>query len=344
MSTHKATLANFTCTIKKDNTVVPMLLFFMDIIYPALSDTTIYRTTQKSTYYISDLKLVNLGDGNIALTGLHIKRTILDIHPDFDNKNGFKGETSHKPSAPYSTFIILLNNHRVIYYPCLSGAPGIRTFASTINHIIFTYVSKKRSELQSKLITKNIDNKREYIFGDETYTKISDFRKNVLDKKFPFPETNIVAIASDQLVIEAFEKLIEIKSVSFKFYKPNNEPLNFNNFFEKSYDMLNQTSSTSMHQIFNNPQNKEMIKNGVITSNGKTDYTINGISTDNEMTQIKPDTVSSKINIHVNDEDNVEKQTENVYNQLKNRSEIKEVSKQNLKLFNKIKSFIASFI
>lgn len=344
MSTHKATLANFTCTIKKDDTIVPMLSFFKDIIYPALNDTSIYRETDRSKYYISNLKLVDLKDGNIALAGLHIKRTILDIHRDFDIKNGFKGKPSQKPSAPYSTFIILLNNHRVIYYPCLSGAPGIRTFSSTINHVISTYVGKKRAELESKLIIKEAGKKRQYIFNDESFTKISDFRKNVLDKKFPYPETNIVAIESDKLVIEAFNNLSEIKTVSFKFYKPNNEPLNFNNFFEKSYGMLDQTGSTSMQQTFNHPQNKEIIKDAVVTSKGKTDYTVKGISTDNEITEIKPDTVSSKIDVRVNDKDDVEKQSENVYNQLKNRNEIKEVNEENLKLFKKMRSIIASFI
>ena len=96
------------------------MLDYFKTIWPAFNDKNLIRTTYRKKnpelpikYHISDTQIIELKDGNLALVGKHIKRTILEISDDKDQ--GFIGEP--EDSAPYSTFIILLHNHRVIHLP-----------------------------------------------------------------------------------------------------------------------------------------------------------------------------------------------------------------------------------
>ena len=263
-----ATLANFNCTMKFNNDVKPMLNFFNDIIYPALSDKSLYYETKKNKFYISDLKVIQLKDGPIALVGKHIKRTTLDIYPDYDANVGFIGNQSSSPSAPDSNFILLLNNHRIIYYNNKSGAPTISAFSSTVRNIVFKYITNIRSSIlntitsvpesfakQNKLFYQVEKSDKikffRYEYNGVYYKTLADFKFRYLDVFVPYPEINVVAIESPTLIKEAFENIKKIKKVEFKFYKPNNEPLNFDSIFELGSELLEQTGSTSVKNTLN---------------------------------------------------------------------------------------------
>ena len=351
--THFATIANFNCTQKIEGKVIPLLEFFEEIVWPALNDKELCRTTgkakvSKTDFYISDVKLVKINNSEdcpLAVVGKHIKRTILDIQPDYNYLTGFTGSATTSPSAPYSTFILLLNNHRVIYFPNHKGSPNVKAFSSTVSHIITKYVSKIRKELIYDHFKPTYSKKeKKYIYNGVEYKTIREFIEKYVDFILPYPETNIVAIESKDLVNEAFSKISKIKNISFKFYKPNNEALNFNNFFESCYGIIEQTKSTALNQTLKNPEKTEVIQEGINSSGGKIDFTINAVDENNENIRIEPESVSQKVPITVNDEEDVVIMTSNIYNQVKERSCIKDVSDDNKITYDIKKDSIASLM
>lgn len=349
---YSATLANFNCTQRIKGQTIPMLYFFKHIIWPALNDNELFRETgkemqYKNKFYISDVKLVKLNDSDkdpIAIVGKHIKRTILNIRPDFDAKKGFIGNASQSPSAPYSTFILLLNNHRVIYFPNDKGAPNVQSFSATIGHIVTSYVSKQRTQITNQLIKVNNSKNKGYLLNDLHFDNLKNFRETYLDVNFQFPDVNVVAIESKDLVDEAFSQISKIKSVTFKFYKPNNEPLNFNNLFESCYNIIEQTKSTSLNQVLRNPEEKDLIRDGISSSEGKLDFNVQAVDDNNEPLSIQPDSVSLKVHVHVDMEETIDIVASNIYNQVKDKSCIKEVSEENENLYNELIDSVSALI
>lgn len=340
---HLATLANFNCTFKVDNETYGMLDFFESIIWPALNDKKLMRIVKKdkrihTRFHISDLHLVEIEDGLIALVGKHIKRTLLEISPDYDTNVGFFGESDIRPSAPYSTFIILLNNHRVIYFPNKSGAPDIRSFASTINDILRKYIHINRRILKEQLKANN------YIFDGIKYDYIQTFTSSYLEKVLPFPELNVVPIESPELAKQAFANIKNIKKVTFKFYKPNNEPIDFNNFFARSFDVLDATGSSSLNQTLNAPTKNEVIQEAVTSSEGKTDYKVFAVDNNSEPLELTPDKITQKVPIQIHAEHTIESTSKEVYNQVKNKKILTEVSETNKKTYLKIFDFLKTLL
>lgn len=333
-NTQYATLANFNCTFKINSETYPMLNYFEKIIWPAFNDKSLIRKTFKKNdknlpirYHISDVKIVELDNDNLALIGKHIKRTILEISEDYKPDEGFIGESETKPSAPYSTFIIILNNHRVIYFPNKAGAPDIRSFASTARYIIDEYINNQRTILLNKLDKKEYPAREAAIY---------------IRNEYPTAELNVVAIESEELAIEAFKNISSIRDVKFKFYKTNNDPIDFDSVFESAYKLIDQTDSNSMEQKFNSPKELSVIETAVIKSKGKTNYTINAVNIDKEPIIITPDKISPKIEISVDDSISIEKNISYVYNQLKERKEIRSISEDNKNVFKKFKNLIFS--
>lgn len=340
---HLATLANFNCTFKVNDETFGMLHFFKDIIWPALNDKSLIRVTKKdkvihTKYHISDLKIVEVANGSLALVGKHIKRTLLEISPDYATDKGFFGTDAIKPSAPYSTFIILLNNHRVIYFPNKTGAPDIRSFAATIDKIITLYIKNSRTILKKQLIAND------FIFNEVKYKGIKEFVDNYLDIILPFPELNVVAVESPELVKDAFDDIKTIRKVTFKFYKPNNEPLDFNNFFARSFDILNATGSSSMNQTLNSPTENNIIQDAVTSSEGKTDYTIDAVNNNAENVKLTPDKITQRLPIEIDNSNSIEDNAQKVYNQVKEKEILTKVSEDNEKSYKTFFSFLKSLI
>lgn len=345
-----ATISNFNCTQRKEGQIYPMVSFFNYVIWPALNDKTLFRetganTSRKIKYHISDIKLMQIDTNDdinpYVVVGKHIKRTILDIMPDYDINKGFIGNKNSLPSAPYSTFILFLHNHKLIYFPNNHGAPNIKAFSATINHIIFSYISEKRKKANEKLIVKRNKSKKIYYFNDIQFNTIKEFKEKYLDINYPFPEINVVPIESQTLVDEAFSKITSIQNLTFKFYRPNNEPLNFDDLFQSIYASLEKTQSSSVSSKFSNPENIDAVHSGISSSQGKVDYIIKARGENDEKLSIEPSKISPQLPIEINDEDCIEKIAKDAYNQLKDNKCLTEISKDNKEAYEKYKNSIS---
>ncbi|EGT0013133.1 hypothetical protein I9Y33_000965 [Clostridium perfringens] len=335
-----ANISNFTCTFMVDGVAHPLLNYFEKIFYPALSDKSLFKSVKSTntTYHITDLKLIKINDDVIALTGKHVKRTILEISEDYSIRDGFFGSSKKEPSAPYATFILTLNNHRLIYYKNKKGAPSLRNFQDTCRKILSKYTYRERKKMKDELLKNN------RYFNGKKYDYIKDFSEEVLDKIYPKADLNIVAIESEHLVSKKFEEINKISSVTFRFHPTNNEPLNYDSVFERGFAILKDTESNSMNQTLNSPKNKNAIRNAIVHSNGRTDYTINARNNLGESLVITPKHVSENFEISVDLDEDIEKTTTKVYNQLDTNEALTLETEENKSLFNKLKSRLIALL
>ncbi|WP_040194806.1 hypothetical protein [Clostridium culturomicium] len=328
----KSKFANFNCTFRSHGIKHCMLDYFESIIWPAFTDYTIIREVKRSgtKFHLADVKIIELPDGNLALVGIHIKKTFLDKSPDYDETIGFFGDEYTVPSAPYSTFILLLNNHRLIYFPNKKGAPSIDEFCATAKYKIREYISLQRQMLKNKWS----DN--DSVFDGVYYKYLQTFNTEVLEKLFPYPEINIIPIESETLVKESFKTLKEISVVTFKVYKPNNEPVNFNNIFERMDSIIDETDSEAVATNLVKPTKFEVIEDAIITSSGHVDFKLIGKTENDDDIILTPDKVSQKVNVQISPGVPVEVNSIEVYNQVNHKSIIRETSSENLNVYQRV--------
>lgn len=342
LETKNITIANFNCTFKVNNEIQPMLDFFTKMIYPAIHSNKFIRKSKAKNkrltqYFLTDIKIIDLGSDNLALVGKHFKKVYLDIRQDI-NEDDFSiipvGET--KPSAPFSTFILLLKNHRLIHFPDQSGSPDIRSFASTFKDIIDQYRAEVYKNLSETLQESG------FVYNNIKYKNITQFRQEFFNKEYPYPVINVVPIPSKELVSNRFKELDKIKSVSFKIYNQNND-IDFNPFFNSMRNFMNFTDSSSIDATLPSPKNIDVVEDAVKKSDGKSEYKIVGVTKSKEKITLKPDSLSETIPIQLSSDSTLDESVKYIYNKLNGRQEITHCSDDNIKTYNNQKDNIISF-
>lgn len=228
MSIKKVSVANFNTVFltNDDDDERPLLEYFDTILMPALN-SGIIREINGDKYFFMDVHIIEDCPSNYVLTGLIIKKTILEIKSDID-ENGQLIELDDKyPSAPFSIFAIYLKNHRMLYVENQKGSPRLGTFRSTVKYVIDRYVRDYNALI------------------DNTATKL------------PIPLVNVIGIPPRKSIERELKDVIKIKKLTLKFY-----PLNgdgdvkyaglYNSFIADCRKMLgSKTGETS----YNSPKN-----------------------------------------------------------------------------------------
>ena len=128
-------LANFNITFGEEE--APMLEYFEKIIFPAFTAKYKRGKEGEPRFYFTDVKIKEI-DGRYALVGNYIKDTKYEVYTTID-KGKLVPNPSEIPTAPYSRFIILLENHRMVLVRNESQSPDIRSFQLTIKDFIKRY-------------------------------------------------------------------------------------------------------------------------------------------------------------------------------------------------------------
>lgn len=150
----KMSVANFNIVFEKEDMEYPLLDYFDTVLMPALK-SGITRSQGNNTYLIMDVEVKEDKNAGFILTGLLVKSTILEIKSMFDEEGNLVERNDVYPSAPFSTFVIYLKNHRMILVENQKGSPALDSFRSTVKYILDTYVAKEnaiRAEKQKELL------------------------------------------------------------------------------------------------------------------------------------------------------------------------------------------------
>ena len=99
-----------------------------------------------------------------------------------------------------------------------------------------------------------------------------------------------------------------------------------------------------MNQILNSPTENDIIQDAVNSSEGKTDYIIDAVNNNSENVKLTPDKITQRLPVEVDNLNSIEDNAKKVYNQVKEKEILTEVSADNEKSYKKIFSYLKSLI
>ena len=119
----------------------PMLEYFESVIYPMFV-SGIERRYRYDSYFFAKVHVSKMKNGIFALIGTIVKRTVLEIKSDLNEKGELVNKFELHSAAPYSTFLINLCNHRMLFVPNQKGSPTLSAFQATVRYSLEVYLNK----------------------------------------------------------------------------------------------------------------------------------------------------------------------------------------------------------
>ncbi len=189
-----AEVANFIC---KFGDQINLIDRAEEIVLPALLDTNLRRTYGESSYFFLDTQLLVIPQTDnekiFVVSGRFVKDTRLSAEQIYD-AGTLVSSTDSIPSAPSLFFVLILNNHRIIFLKETSHAPSITSFRATL----LRFLSLKRTQ---------------YIRSQTTNAT----------QTTPKPNLEIIQLASPNSMLEFIQKFSQLKKVEFRVFLTNNE-------------------------------------------------------------------------------------------------------------------------
>jgi len=200
---HELVFANLICRFGDDKV---LLNEADDIVFPAFFHDNLVRKFGDTESYFYEVKLRRLGERDgapeLAIAGRFVRETVLKRQQIV--RDGRLVESYREmPSAPSAFFVLLLADHRLLYFAETHHAPSLDTFASTLGIFL-------------RRVWRNEINRR-YEDNERTRTK------KELERETPRPRVEVIAVARDELIAESIASFESIKRVKFKLIKPNDE-------------------------------------------------------------------------------------------------------------------------
>ena len=207
MRQYHANFANFVCRFGVEKV---LLDYAEEIVIPAFSDETLVRKYgDYTTYFIKNFKIseVDEQDGPIlVLSGRFIKNTFMKRDQIYDPKIGIVKDRQVMPTAPSAFFVLILNNHRLVYFAETGGAPDISAFEVTIKQ----FIQKKYEEF----INNN------FKLAKEGGVKVT---KKALRIEHAPPTVNVMPLTNEASVEEFLKNFSKLKRIEFQLIAPNHE-------------------------------------------------------------------------------------------------------------------------
>lgn len=298
-------IANFNCTFgEKDE---PMLKYFQNIIFPAFT-SNIVRKVKGNEYFFYNVGIVEYEEDELVLYGDFIKDTELEVNTKYDKEKGLINVNERHESAPYSTFIIFLKNHRMVFVKNQKGSPDIRSFRSAVNYIFGQYVRNVNKELSK-------------------------------EERLPIAMLNLVNLPSMVSIEKQFEEVESIKNLKMKLYPLNGE-IPVNKLYNEIRKDMRRLGSKTGNVSYNTPDNKDEIMKLINETEGTADPVIKVRVIDGSERTLKSNSFSEKIKIAINTTHSHIEKIISVINQIKDKKELKTCSDENRKNYDELKEII----
>ena len=208
MRRHNAAFANFVCRFGEDKV---LLDYAEEVVIPAFTRERYVRSFGERTHYrFYNVKLVKLEDTRdepvLALAGRFLKDTELTRHQIFDEQRGLVRDEQSLRSSPSVYFVLILNNHRLIYFPETPYAPEFKSFEATCSLFLRTAHRQYVDGLY-----------RERRENDEGVTKKS------LYEAHPLPTLDVIPLAGRDDIEQFMRRYEVLKRIDFRLVRPNDD-------------------------------------------------------------------------------------------------------------------------
>ena len=261
METKRVTVANFNIVFADSKNEYPMLDYFDKIVMPALTEDIIWKSGDNK-FLLNNIGVKCDNRGTYVLTGNIIKKTILEIKSDLNENGELVEKDEIHSSAPYSTFVIYLNNHRMILVENQKGSPSIANFRSLMRHLLTRYVKS--------------------------------YNKNNKDSKLPEPLVSIVGIPRKENIENILKNARKVNKLTLRFYPLNGDgDIDLHGAFGiLAKEARNMLGANTGNVSYNSPTKTDGIIELVAKSNGTVEPVFEVIDKDNTKTTIKEDQIT----------------------------------------------------
>lgn len=215
-------LANLVC---KFGDSTPLLGLLHEVVLPAFLDTNLSREFGHKKYFFQKVKVVNLTEEGseeevAGIAGRFIKDTELQRDQVFDSeKNALVRDSRSLQSSPSALFVLILNNHRLIYANESRFAPSTREFRSTLKAFL---TAKHKEHINSEFERRNTLAKK----SGESLVK-----KRELYEEYPRPRLELVPLTSEGDINDFMKKFSKLTTLEILLSERNDESDN-EEFFE----------------------------------------------------------------------------------------------------------------
>lgn len=266
MKQHSITFANFICRFGEEKT---LLDYAEQIVLPAFLDDKLVRGgSSRSHYHFYEVEPVILEDNNkvpvIGICGKFIKNTFLTREQFLDPEKGLVKDGRSLKSSPSAYFILILNNHRLIYFPETAHAPDIKTFKVTA----LSFIKQKHEAFINSLIK-----------DAKTHHEDSAQARKSIRESNPSATLDIIPLTSEESMDAFLERFSVLKYVEIKLITPNDE-FNAGNLFESLKGSLIDAGSENSKIVSRSKEGFKPKKVGKLLKNaaktGNQDFVLKG--------------------------------------------------------------------
>lgn len=311
MNKKKIQVANFNVVFLEKEKEAPLLEYFDNIVLPALR-SNIRKKMGDTTYLFKDIEVREDKERGYVLTGNIVKRTILEIKSDLDDNEELIEKDEKHSSAPFSAFVIYLENHRMVFAQNQKGSPTIRNFSATIKYVFSEFI-KKYNENQEKE-----------------------------EKRLPFPYVSIVGIPLRKNIVDALKEVDKVNKVILRFY-PLNGDQEFGEMFGALIKDLRQGVGAKNGEIvLKSPKSVPGVVELITKSEGTVDPIIEVTYPDKSKGKITGDMVSERMEMGFSEENILD--INEVISQGNKIENTRFVSEENRKIYKKNEGKIIKFI
>ncbi len=274
--------ANFICRFGDDKILINLL---DEIIIPAFQDSTLERDTGQSQYFFHNVEIVCLEEGDnpvLGIAGRYVQNTQLQRTQVYDqNTNSLKKDKRAIQSSPTSMFLLILNNHRLMYLSETPYAPSLNSFRATVKK----FINLKRDEHINYLYHNNK----------------GEFTRKQLNEEFPKVNLEIIPLGGKSSIRDFVEKFEILEDVKINLLETNNE-LDNDEFFRQLRKKQKASNSDKIKLEYNNNKglSKEYMANELTAAAHQGIANINLFGKDNQGNEIKGNNDSFKIKIVLN--------------------------------------------
>jgi hypothetical protein len=224
-------VANFICKFGDKN----LLDLLEEVVLPAFNSNE-KRSYGTTNYFLHQVKLVEIKNADTPIwcfTGRFIKNTLLQREQIFDEgRKTLVSDKEEMPSALSSIFVLILNNHRLIYLGETHDSPSISMFSATMKGFL------KESH-------------RNYI--DRLYQQRDneEATKKTLLMRFPYPRLEIIPLATEESLDNFINEYDTLQSITIQLVETNNQ-LDNNGLFVKLRESGNAIDSKNITLTYKN--------------------------------------------------------------------------------------------
>jgi len=269
-------MGNLVCRFGQEKVLLDLA---DEVVLPSFFDNSLVRSYDKTSFFFHEVNPVILrSDSNdliIGIAGRFIKDTTLEREQIYEEGKGLVKDSNSMRSSPSAIFLLILNNHRLIYVKETKNAPSKESFRSTL----LNFIRVKHKQF--------IDSEHERLKQSKKENpKKSRVTKKELLESYPRPTLELIPLTSEESIEQFVKKYSILKMMEISLSDRNDENDNdpFFDELQKRKDAIGSVNSIVKHSN-SKGLNKETVISEIseATAQGNQKVKLNGVDSEGDI-------------------------------------------------------------